>query len=115
MLEALEERRASTEDALTKIEEMLAEKAEAERLREETGLDSETFAVYWLLHKDYPGEALSLAREIGAIRGRFPNAGTSADEFRQLKAETYKSLMRVVTGRPMIELAEQILGLTRDQ
>jgi len=40
---------------------------------------------------------------------------SSADEFRQLKAETYRTLLRVVTGRPMIALAERILDLGRDR
>ena len=53
--------------------------------------------------------------DIAAIRARFPHASSNADEFRQLKAETYKVLMRVVSGRPMIELAERVLGLARDQ
>lgn len=115
VLEALEERRVSTEDALTRIEALVAEKAEAERLRRETGLDADIFGVFWLLRKDFPAHALGLAREIGSVGARFPNAGSNADEFRQLKAETYKVLMRVVTGRPMIELAERVLGLRRDQ
>jgi hypothetical protein len=111
VLDALEERRISTEDALTQIEAMVAERVEAERLRQETGLDDETFAVFWLLHKDFPGVAVALARELALVRARFPNAPSNADEFRQLKAETYKVLMRVVTGRPMIDLAERVLGL----
>ena len=115
VLDDLEDRQLSTDDALLEIEKMLAEKAEADRLRQESGLDAQTFAIYWLLHKDFPKQALALARAIGAVRSRFPNAASNADEFRQLKAETYKVLMQVVTGRPMIDLAEQVLGLSRDQ
>src|SRR5439155_20450209 len=104
VLEALEERRTTTDAALTALDALVAERAEAERLRRDTGLDAETFGVYWVLRRDYPAAALELARDIAAIRARFPHASSNADEFRQLKAETYKVLMRVVNGRPMIEL-----------
>ena len=115
MLEALEERRTTTDAALTELDALVAERAEAERLRRDTGLDAESFSVYWVVRRDYPAAALELARDIAALRARFPHASSNADEFRQLKAETYKVLMRVVNGRPMIELAERVLGLARDQ
>ncbi|MGH7537736.1 MAG: hypothetical protein ACREMF_03805, partial [Gemmatimonadales bacterium] len=115
VLEVLEQRRVSTEDALTQIEALVAEKVEADRVRRETGLNPQTFGIYWILRRDYPSVALAMARDLAAVQGRFPNAGASADEFRQLKAETYKALLRIVSGRPMIELAERVLGLSRDQ
>ena len=115
VLDALEERQTTTDAALNELDALVAERVEAEQLRRHTGLDAETFSVYWVLRRDYPAAALELARDIAAIRARFPHASSNADEFRQLKAETYKVLMRVVNGRPMIELAERVLGLARDQ
>jgi len=115
VLDALEHRRTSTEDALSQLELLVAERAEAEQMRRETGLGTEAFSAYWILRKDHPKEALNLAREIAGIRERYPNAASNPDEFRQLKAETYKILMKVVTGRAMIELAERVLGLDRNQ
>jgi len=115
VLDALEERRTTTDAALTQLDALVAERAEADRLRRDTGLDTDTFGAFWVLRRDYPAAALDLARDIASIRARFPNASSNADEFRQLKAETYKVLMRVVSGRSMIELAERVLGLSRDQ
>lgn len=77
----------------------------------ETGLDPDTFAVYWVLRADHPDQALALAREIGEVRRRYLNAATSAEEFRQLKTEVYKVL--VVTGAPLIKLADPMLALVR--
>ncbi|MDQ3698627.1 MAG: hypothetical protein M3373_11485 [Gemmatimonadota bacterium] len=60
------QRQLSTEQALTEIEALIAEKAEAERARRESGLDAGAFAAYWVLHREFPEQAIALAREIGA-------------------------------------------------
>lgn len=111
VLQLLEERQLSTDEALKEIQGLLAEKAEAERARKESGLDPAAFAAFWVLRKEFPAQALALAREIGAVRARFPDAEHNADEYRQMKAEVYRVLMRVVTGHRMIDLAERMLAL----
>jgi type I restriction enzyme R subunit len=111
LLQHLEERQLSTEEALREIEGLLAEKAEAERARKESGLDGAAFAAYWVLHKEFPAQAVALAREVGAVRNRFPDAARNTDEFRQMKAEIYKVLLRVVGGHRMVDLADRILAL----
>jgi hypothetical protein len=77
------------------------------------GLDSPTFAVFSVLRARWPEEAVGLASKIARLRNRFPNAGASADEFRQLKGELYKILLRVASGTEMVRLGEQILELLR--
>ncbi len=111
VLQLLEERQLSTEEALKEIEALLAERAEAERTRRESGLDDAAFAAYWVLRREFPAQAVALAREIGAVRQQFPDAPRNADEYRRMKAELYKLLLRVVTGHRMVDLAEQILAL----
>lgn len=54
---------------------------------------------------------MTLAKEIGAIQHRFPNASSNSDEYRQAKAEIYKVLLRVVSGHRMVDLTDQILRL----
>jgi hypothetical protein len=56
---------------------------------------------------------MMLAKEISGVYDRFPNSASNADEQRQLKAEIYKSLLRVVSGKRMVDLAEEILRLKR--
>jgi hypothetical protein len=86
---------------------------DAEKARKESGLDPTTFAMFWFLQQEKLPEALMLAKEISAVYKRFPNSASNADEHRQLKAEIYKSLLRVVSGKRMVDLAEEILRLTR--
>lgn len=113
VLDALEDRHTSTEDAMRQLDVLVREREEADRLRRETGLDAETFAVYWVLRAQHPEQALGLAREIGEVRRRYPNVASSADEFRQLKTEVYKTLVPLVTGAPLIALADRVLALVR--
>lgn len=111
LLEALEQRQISTTEALEQIELLVAKKAEADSTRMESGLDAGTFALYWRLKEEYPEDALSMARDVGAVRARFPEAEYSSDEYRQMKAEVYRVLLRVVSGHPMVDLAEDLLSM----
>ena len=113
VLSALEDRQVSTTDAMTQIEILMREKLEAEKARKESGLDPETFEVFWYLQQQKLPEAKMLAREISAVYTRFPNFASNADEQRQLKAEIYKSLLRVVSGKHMVDLADELIRLRR--
>ena len=88
-------------------------KLAAEKARKESGLDPDTFEVQWFLQQQQLPNPTTLAKEITAAYGRFPNAASNADEQRQLKAEIYKSLLRVVSGKRMIDLTDEILRLKR--
>jgi type I restriction enzyme R subunit len=111
VMTALEDRQVSTADALSRIEILMQEKIEAEKSRKESGLDPDTFEIFWFLQQEKLPDALMLAKEIAGVYGRFPNSASNADEQRQLKAEIYKSLLRVVSGKRMVDLAEEILRL----
>ena len=89
----------------------MAERLAAEKDRTASGLAAGPFGVYWELKREgYPEDrAKSLALEIEEAYARFPNAGDNADELRQLKAEIYKTLLKVVSGKKMIELADKII------
>ncbi len=108
---ALEDRQVSTADALSRIEGLMREKLAAEKVRKESGLDPDTFEIFWFLQQQDVKDALLIAKEINAVYSRFPNSASNADEQRQLKAEIYKSLLRVVSGKRMVDLAEEILRL----
>lgn len=103
----------STTDALARIEGLMQEKLRAEQARKESGLDADTFEIFWFLQQQELMDALAIAKEINAVHSRFPNFASNADEHRQLKAEIYKSLLRVVSGKRMVDLAEEILRLKR--
>ncbi|HVU46937.1 MAG TPA: HsdR family type I site-specific deoxyribonuclease [Terracidiphilus sp.] len=113
VMTALEDRQVSTKDALEQIEALMQEKLAAENARKASGLDPDTFEIFWFLQQQKLENPQSLAKEIVAAYTRFPNFASSADEQRQLKAEIYKSLLRVVSGKRMVDLADEILRLKR--
>ncbi|MCX6972411.1 MAG: restriction endonuclease [Verrucomicrobia bacterium] len=112
VMESIEERQTTTQAALKQLEGLVEERIAAEKSRSESGLESGAFAVFWELKSQgyKEDEAKALALEIEDAYGRFPNAGANPDEMRQLKAEVYKVLLKVVSGKIMIDLAEKVMG-----
>jgi type I restriction enzyme R subunit len=110
-MEALDERQASTQQALEQLEALMGERLEAERARKASELEAGAFGVFWELKREGYDEtkARSLAVEIEDAYRRFPNANSNADELRQLKAEIYKVLLKVVSGVKMVALAEKVM------
>jgi type I restriction enzyme R subunit len=110
-MEALDERQASTQQALQQLEALMGERLEAEKARKASGLEAGAFGVFWELKREGydEGKARTLALEIEDAYQRFPNADANADELRQLKAEIYKVLLKVVNGAKMIVLAEKVM------
>ena len=111
VMEALDERQASTQQALEQLEALMGERLEAERARQASGLEPGAFGVFWELKREGYDEAKarSLAVEIEEAYRRFPNAGANADELRQLKADIYKVLLKIVRGVKMIALADRVM------
>ncbi|MFA5061683.1 MAG: HsdR family type I site-specific deoxyribonuclease [Patescibacteria group bacterium] len=108
---AFEDRQIATQNALDEIQKLVAEQDKAKAERERLGMDDATFGIYWVLEKEKLEQAEQLAREIAVVLARFPNFRQSADELRQLKAELYKSLLKVVSGRQMVDIGDRILAL----
>jgi type I restriction enzyme, R subunit len=111
ILEALEQRTLSTEEAMTQIEALVREREAADTARAATGMDPATFAIYWYLQGRGFKDARLAAEEIVASAARYPNHRENDDELRQLKAEIYRTLMREVTDARMVPLAEAVLRL----
>ena len=111
VMEALDERQASTQQALEQLDALMAERLAAEKARAASGLAAGPFGVYWELQREgYPEDrAKDLALDIEDAYVRFPNASDNADELRQLKAEIYKTLLKVVNGKKMIDLADKLM------
>ncbi len=108
--EQFQDRQLSTEQAFDEIQKLLAEQNKAQEQRAKLGMDAPTFGVYWLLEEAKLAGAKELAGEINALFERFPNYARSSDEMRQLKAEIYKSLLKEVSGKRMVELGDRIIA-----
>ncbi|MBU0766236.1 HsdR family type I site-specific deoxyribonuclease [Patescibacteria group bacterium] len=113
IMENLEDRQVSTKEAMKEIEGLMRERIDAEKERQKTGLDANSFTIYWLLKQEGIREPIVLAKEIESAYQRFKNYRSNSDELRQLKAEIYKVLLKVVDGKRMVEVADQILSIER--
>jgi type I restriction enzyme R subunit len=113
VMDELAGRQDQTQKALEKLEELAQEKIDAEKEKDKLSLDINTFTIYWLLKKDGFENPKDFAQEINEIYTRFPNYRVNSDELRQLKAEIYKILLKVIDGTKMVELTERILKLNR--
>jgi len=111
VMESLEERQLSTATALSQLEKLAEEKIAAEKARKSSGLAPEVFAVFWELKAQgyKEDQARALALEIEEAYRRFANADVNPDESRQLKAEVYKVLLKVASGKAMIDLADKVM------
>jgi type I restriction enzyme R subunit len=112
VMQSLDERQASTQQALEQLQALANERQAAEVARESSGLAPAVFTVFWELRRDGYSDNRSreLALEIESAYARFPNAADNPDEKRQLKAEIYKVLLKVVSGKKMIDLADRLMG-----
>jgi type I restriction enzyme, R subunit len=108
-----EDSQESSVEALGHLEKLAKERIDAEKEREQTGLDVATFTIYWELKREGIADAQALARNLKALFDRFPDYHYNAEELRQLKAEIYKLLLNVTEGKEMVTLTEKLLTLTQ--
>jgi len=112
----LEERKITGLAAMDELAVLAAEKSEARKKAEKSGLTDVGFAVFWVLEQDETVTAASVdplaaAREIESVLSRFPNWRENSDEKRQLRRNLYKPLLRIPTEEraDVIEKVMQIL------
>lgn len=114
ILDALEQRTVSTQQAIQQLEVLTRERELADEARAKLGLDPRTFAVYWLLQGEGLDEPLQAAHEVLAAAARYPDHADNEEEYRQLKAEIYRSLViRKFDGSRMVAAGESLLRLLR--
>jgi len=112
IMDVFETGQESSADTLRQLEKLAKERIDAEKERQQTGLDPRTFTIYWELKREGLEGAKKLAENIKAVFDRFPDYCYNADELRQLKAEIYKLLLSVMSGKKMVALTERLLELT---
>jgi type I restriction enzyme R subunit len=111
IMEAFEDSQESSVETLRQLEKLAKERIDAEKERQETGLDADTFTIYWELKREHLEAAKELARNLKALFNRFPDYRYNAEELRQLKAEIYKTLLPALDGKKMVALTEKLLDL----
>jgi type I restriction enzyme R subunit len=115
VLEAYDNRQIGTREALQQIEKLLTEYFEAQKQRDTSGFDLNTFSIYWVLKQEGAAGSDQLASVVNTAFEHYPNQAHNAEELRQLKAELYKVLLPVVGKDRMVALAERLLRLQRQR
>src|SRR5205823_3824159 len=113
IMEAFDDTQESSVEALRQLEKLAKERIDAEKERQQTGLDATTFTIFWELKREGLDDAKRLARNVKAVFDRFPDYRYNAEELRQLKAEIYKLLLSVMDGKKMVVLTEKLLELIK--
>lgn len=111
ILQALEEKRTSTEQALRQLEMLMQERLDAEEERRRLGLDAHAYAVYLKLKELQISGPEELTKKISACFTRFPNYAVNDEELRRLKADMYKILLIEVGRQRMVDLTDEILNI----
>lgn len=111
ILKQFEERQETAENALEDLQALVGEVETAKAKAAGSGLEPETFSVYWLLDRMGTRNAAATAKHIEAAFGRFSHFADNAGELRLLKAELYKLLMPAVGRERMVDTASQIIKL----
>ena len=109
IMEQLEERQLSTQEARNHLGELMRQHIQAEKEKKSTGLDKPTFAIFWILLQEDVDEAQELAVAINALYAQYPDAAANADQLRQLKADIYRELLKVASGRRIVEIADKVM------
>jgi type I restriction enzyme R subunit len=94
----LEERKITGMAAMDDIAALVAEKEEARKAAEDSGLSAVGFSVHWQLSQDQglakAGlDTLAVAREVEILLGKFPNWVENPDEQRRLRLNLYKPVI----------------------
>jgi type I restriction enzyme, R subunit len=113
IMDGFETGQESSAETLRQLEKLAKEWIDAEKERQQTGLDARTFTIYWELKRESVEGAKKLAENIKALFDRFPDYRYNAEELRQLKAEIYKLLLSVMGGKKMVALTEKLLELVQ--
>jgi type I restriction enzyme R subunit len=113
IMEAFEDSHESSVETLRQLEQLAKERIDAEEERRQTGLDADSFTIYWELKREGVEDTKGLAKNVKAVFDRFPDYRYNAEELRQLKAEIYKLLLSSVDGKKMVALTERLLDLVQ--
>ena len=121
VIQNLEERKITGLAALDEIEALVAEKAQARKQAEESGLSETAFSVFWVLKQDPALQAAQVdavwaARQIEVELGKFPYWLQSSDERRRLRLGLYKPLLHLPAEerKELIERVMQVLERASD-
>ncbi|MBX6773066.1 MAG: HsdR family type I site-specific deoxyribonuclease [Chloroflexi bacterium] len=111
---AFEERQATTQEILQKIEQLLQEVKQAEETRQQMAISPEGFAVFWLLRGAGVAEPTVAAREAATAFEQYPHWRTSSAQERDLRIALIQVLFKArVEVQKVTEFVDSILTVLR--
>ena len=121
ILKDLEERKTTGLAAMDLLAALAAEKEQARKAAEDSGLSDVGFAVHWQLSHDeaLAGadlDTLAVAREVETLLGKFPNWVENPDEQRRLRLNLYKPVIKLPDEKrkAAVEQIMQVLEQTAE-
>lgn len=114
IVQAFEERQATTQEALRQLQLLVEEYREAREKQEKTDLSPEAFAVFWLLRREGIDRAEMVARQAAEAFERNPHWHWSSEQERGLLIALFKALLNAGVNQTRVaEFAGQIMRMLR--
>ena len=113
VLDRFEDRQETTEAALASLNELADEWFHAKAEAEDSGFDTNTFGIFWLLGQRKVAAARDLAPVINYAISVRPAFRDNPAELRLLKADLYRILLPVVGKDEMVAVVDELLRLSR--
>lgn len=111
--QAYEDRQISTQEALESFMRLAQGCIDQDGDRRKLGLDENAYAIYALMREEVAGFTPSEAEEIDALVRGFPDYLWDEREEGKLRAKIYGCILPLVGKKRMIDLADDIMRLSR--
>ncbi len=110
LIQFYKERQKSTEETLKELQAFIEEINKARREQADTGLDTDTFTIYWILQKESISNASNISKELKAILEKYPHWKKSDEHERNMKKGFIKILLaKFKEPKKVIEMTNKIL------
>ena len=119
ILKDLEDRKTSGLAAMESLAALAAEKEEAQKAAQSSGLSPRSFAVAWALREDKTLAAahlvsLELAKAVEELLRAFPNLDVNPEEKRAFRSRLYKPLIQLAAD-DRARIVEIIMNLVTEE
>lgn len=109
---AFEDRQMETQKALEELHRLIRAAREAQKLKDETRLSPEAFAVFYVLKMDGVKDPLQAARSVEAAFEQHPHWQTSEAQEREVRKSIFKALIDAGV-EAIAEVADKLMKLLR--
>lgn len=114
IMQRYKERQKTTEETLQELKTLITEINQAKKEQAETGMDTESFSIYWILRKENITNPEQQAKALREILNTYPYWKTSQRQEREIKKEFIKILLKPINDTTKTtEITNKILDYLR--